>query len=141
MNLENIKELVEIFENSSLSDLTLEEGDRKITLGRKLTAEPLVVTSPVAATPTQTSIDNEDSDEDFITSPIVGTFYSAAGPDVPAFARVGDKLKAGQTICIVEAMKLMNELTVDFDCQVEAILVSNEQKVEYGQALFRIKKL
>ncbi|MET3558959.1 acetyl-CoA carboxylase biotin carboxyl carrier protein [Streptococcus rupicaprae] len=141
MNLENIKELVAIFENSSLSELTLEEGDRKISLGRKLTTDPIVTAAPMATSHNSLPAEDDDNDEDFVTSPIVGTFYSAAGPDIPAFARVGDKLKAGQTICIVEAMKLMNELTVDFDCEVEAILVSNEQKVEYGQPLFRIKKL
>ena len=77
----------------------------------------------------------------YITSPIVGTFYSAAAPDVPAFVRVGDHVKSGQTVCILEAMKLMNEIQCEYDCEIEAILVSNEQKVEYGQPLFRVKKL
>ena len=77
----------------------------------------------------------------FITSPIVGTFYSAPAPDAPAFVKVGDQVKNGQTVCILEAMKLMNEIQSDFDCEIEAVLVSNEQKVEYGQPLFRVKKL
>ena len=76
-----------------------------------------------------------------ITSPIVGTFYSAAGPDIPAYVKVGDTVKAGETVCIVEAMKMMNEISVDYDCEIEAVLVSNEQKVEYGQPLFRVKKV
>ncbi len=83
-----------------------------------------------------------DEDESlFITSPIVGTFYSAAAPDVPAFVRVGDRVKEGQTVCILEAMKLMNEIQCEYDCEIEAVLVSNEQKVEYGQPLFRVKKI
>ena len=60
---------------------------------------------------------------------------------VPAFVKVGDQVKAGQTVCILEAMKLMNEIQSDYDCEIEAVLVSNEQKVEYGQPLFRVKRL
>jgi acetyl-CoA carboxylase biotin carboxyl carrier protein len=77
----------------------------------------------------------------FITSPIVGTFYSAPAPDAPAFVKVGDHVKNGQTVCILEAMKLMNEIQAEYDCEIEAVLVSNEQKVEYGQPLFRVKKV
>ena len=84
----------------------------------------------------------EGEDESlFITSPIVGTFYSAAAPDVPAFVRVGARVKEGQTVCILEAMKLMNEIQCEYDCEIEAVLVSNEQKVEYGQPLFRVKRI
>jgi acetyl-CoA carboxylase biotin carboxyl carrier protein len=77
----------------------------------------------------------------FITSPIVGTFYSAPSPDAPAFVKVGDHVKNGQTVCILEAMKLMNEIQAEYDCEIEAVLVSNEQKVEYGQPLFRVRKV
>ena len=94
--------------------------------------------APAAAV--ETAVE-EDDEALYITSPIVGTFYSAAAPDVPAFVRVGDHVKNGQTVCILEAMKLMNEIQCEFDCEIEAILVSNEQKVEYGQPLFRVKKL
>ena len=66
-----------------------------------------------------------------ITSPIVGTFYSAPSPEAKAFVKVGDRVKAGETVCILEAMKLMNEIESDFDCEIEAVLVSNEQRVEY----------
>ena len=83
----------------------------------------------------------EDDNEVHIVSPIVGTFYSAKGPTIPAFVKVGDTVKAGDTVCILEAMKMMNEITADFDCEIEAVLVSNEQKVEYGQPLFRVRKL
>ena len=100
---------------------------------------------PVAASaPVNTTVEKAEEEEEeslFITSPIVGTFYSAAAPDVPAFVKVGDQVKAGQTVCILEAMKLMNEIQSDYDCEIEAVLVSNEQKVEYGQPLFRVKRL
>ena len=85
--------------------------------------------------------EEEEDESAYITSPIVGTFYSASAPTVPAYVKVGDHVKAGEPVCILEAMKLMNEITAEYDCEIEAVLVSNEQKVEYGQPLFRVKKL
>ena len=76
-----------------------------------------------------------------INSPLVGTFYAAPSEDAEPFVKVGDRVKKGQIIAIVEAMKLMNEIQSEFDCEIEAVLVSNEQKVEYGRPLFRVKKL
>ena len=99
-------------------------------------AQPMAVNVSAASSQME-----EAEDESYITSPIVGTFYSAPAPDAPAFVRVGDTVKAGQTVCILEAMKLMNEIESEFDCEIEAVLVSNEQKVEYGQPLFKVKKL
>ena len=144
MDLEKIEGLVKIIENSSLTEFTLKEGDLKITMS-KLDNPPVVaagvpVTAPAAAEAAPVSEETEDETL-FITSPIVGTFYSAPAPDAPAFVKVGDQVKNGQTVCILEAMKLMNEIQSDFDCEIEAVLVSNEQKVEYGQPLFRVKKL
>ena len=103
---------------------------------------PVPAPAPAPAAAEAASEEAETEDETlFITSPIVGTFYSAPAPDAPAFVKVGDQVKNGQTVCILEAMKLMNEIQSDFDCEIEAVLVSNEQKVEYGQPLFRVKKL
>lgn len=148
MDLEKIEGLVKIIENSSLKQFTYKEGDMKITLS-KLDNPPVVAagvpyTQPMTAAAEGSSAAEEASEEEeklFITSPIVGTFYSAAAPDVPAYVRVGDRVKSGQTVCILEAMKLMNEIQCEYDCEIEAILVSNEQKVEYGQPLFRVKRL
>ena len=146
MDLEKIEGLVKIIENSSLTEFTLKEGDLKITM-RKLYHPPVVAAgmpvAPAPAAPAEApAAEAKEEDEKlFITSPIVGTFYSAPAPDAPAFVKVGDQVKNGQTVCILEAMKLMNEIQSDFDCEIEAVLVSNEQKVEYGQPLFRVKKL
>ena len=146
MDLEKIEGLVKIIENSSLTQFTIKEGDMKITMS-KLDHPPVVAAGmPVAPAPAVSAeaptAEVEEADEKlFITSPIVGTFYSAPAPDAPAFVKVGDQVKNGQTVCILEAMKLMNEIQSDFDCEIEAVLVSNEQKVEYGQPLFRVKKL
>lgn len=147
MDLEKIEGLVKIIENSSLTEFSIKDGDLKITMS-KLDHPPVVAASaPMMApqmgvAPVVTEAAKEEEEEQlFITSPIVGTFYSAPAPDAPAFVKVGDQVKNGQTVCILEAMKLMNEIQSDFDCEIEAVLVSNEQKVEYGQPLFRVKKL
>ena len=148
MDLEKIEGLVKIIENSSLTQFTIKDGDLKITMS-KLDHPPVVAPGApmmpphMAAAPVAVEVTKEEEEEEklFITSPIVGTFYSAPAPDAPAFVKVGDQVKNGQTVCILEAMKLMNEIQSDFDCEIEAVLVSNEQKVEYGQPLFRVKKL
>lgn len=140
MDLEKIEGLVKIIENSSLTEFTLKEGDLKITMS-KLDHPPVVAPAPAVSAEAPASEAEEADEKLFITSPIVGTFYSAPAPDAPAFVKVGDQVKNGQTVCILEAMKLMNEIQSDFDCEIEAVLVSNEQKVEYGQPLFRVKKL
>lgn len=150
MELDKIESLVKILENSSLKTMTIKDGDFKISLS-KLDHAPIVATGAALPMPSylpteesreavSVEVDNEE-DEVNITSPIVGTFYSAAGPDIPAYVKVGDHVRAGDTVCILEAMKMMNEITADFDCEIEAVLASNEQKVEYGQPLFRVRKL
>lgn len=140
MDLEKIEKLVNIIENSSMLEFSIQEGDTKIKMSRRGTAG--VPGDPVTAVHTETTpAAEENEDEDYITSPIVGTFYSAPSPEAKAFVKVGDVVKAGQTVCILEAMKLMNEIESEFDCEIEAVLVSNEQKVEYGQPLFKVKKL
>ena len=146
MDLEKIEGLVKIIEESSLNEFTYKDKDVKITMS-KLDHPPVVAAGVPVAAPASAAVNTsveaaeEEDDTLFIPSPIVGTFYSAAAPDVPAFVKVGDQVKAGQTVCILEAMKLMNEIQSDYDCEIEAVLVSNEQKVEYGQPLFRVKKL
>ena len=158
MNIKEIEELVKIVEASALTEMTLKEGDFKITMS-KLEHPPILhhgmppmppapFGAPAGA-PVSVSAENaadgagkeEAEDTALVTAPIVGTFYSAPAPDEPAYVKVGDHVKRGQTLCILEAMKLMNEIESDFDCEIEAVLVSNEQKVEYGQPLFRIRKL
>jgi acetyl-CoA carboxylase biotin carboxyl carrier protein len=155
MDLEKIEGLVKILENSSLKTMSIQDGDFHISLSKLehapiVTAGAAVPVSPVYAAPAanaaavpddRDALTAEDDKEVNITSPIVGTFYSAAGPEIPAYVKVGDRVKAGETVCILEAMKMMNEITAEFDCEIEAVLVSNEQKVEYEQPLFRVKKL
>lgn len=150
MNVEQIEKLVEIIEQSSLTEFSYKDDDVKITMS-KLDHPPIVSpfggdllapeSIPAAADGAAVPVSEKEEDGALITSPIVGTFYAAPAPDAPAFVKVGDRVKNGQTVCILEAMKLMNEIQSEFDCEIEAVLVSNEQKVEYGQPLFRVKKL
>ncbi|NWO21980.1 acetyl-CoA carboxylase biotin carboxyl carrier protein [Oribacterium sp. oral taxon 102] len=154
MDLEKIEGLVRIMEGSSLKTMKLRDGEFEISMS-KLDNAPVLASPGLPAFPgysgagsataegkESAAAGEEQEDLEFhITSPIVGTFYSAAGPDIPAYVKVGDRVRAGDTVCIVEAMKMMNEITADYDCEIEAVLVSNEQKVEYGQPLFRVKKL
>ena len=142
MEIRKIRELVRIMEDSSLTELTFKGSDMELSLSRNVSGTVQFAAPPAA--PAAAPVIQEAAEEEetvLITSPIVGTFYSAAAPDVPAYVRVGDRVKKGQTICILEAMKVMNEIDVDYDCEIEAILVSNEQKVEYGQPLFRVRKV
>ena len=150
LDLEKLEGLVKIMEDSSLNTMSIKDGDFKITMS-KLDNPPVLangsMVSAVSALPSEkeeassSAGSTEEDNEVHIVSPIVGTFYSAKGPTIPAFVKVGDTVKAGDTVCILAAMKMMNEITADFDCEIEAVLVSNEQKVEYGQPLFRVRKL
>lgn len=104
-----------------------------------------VATMPVNTAPqtveavSQTLPKNDEASCAKIVSPMVGTFYSSSSPDKPVFVKVGDKVKKGQTVCIIEAMKLMNEIESDQDGEIVKIMVSNEQMVEFGQPLFLVK--
>lgn len=100
----------------------------QITEKREETAEPVVEVV-------------KETEGEFIASPIIGTFYAAPSPDSDVFVAVGDKVKKEQTVCIVEAMKLMNEVAAEEECEILECLVENGQPVEYGQPLFRVKKV
>lgn len=152
MNIEQIEKLVEIIENSSLTEFSYKDEDVKITMskldhapviagGMPMTAAPMAGATAATAVSVEEAAKDAEDEAVLITSPIVGTFYAAPAPDAAPFVKVGDRVKNGQTVCILEAMKLMNEIQSEFDCEIEAVFVSNEQKVEYGQPLFRVKKL
>ena len=153
MDYKQIERLVKLIENSSLMQFSFKDGDVEIVMDKKdnpPVVAPAAAAAPMAAMPQmapaapaapEAAEAKAEEEEVFITSPIVATFYSAPAPDAPAFVKVGDRGRSGETVCILEAMKLMNEIQCDWDCEIEAVLVSNEQKVEYGQPLFRVKRL
>jgi len=154
MTFEEIKELIELFDESNVNKLSIKEGEFKIELDKNISANAAqVVTAPAPApaapavvsapsTPAvQTTTPATDDNADYITSPMVGTFYEAPSPTSPAYVKVGDTVKAGQTVCIVEAMKIMNEIQAEFDCEIVERLVEDGQAVEFDTPLFKVKRV
>lgn len=139
MEFENILKLIESVSNSSLSSFTLEEGDTKLVLesNRGVVTVAVDEARPVEQ-PVVSSVAVNESGT-VIKSPLVGVFYSASSPEAEDYVSVGDTVKKGQVLGIIEAMKLMNEIESEYDGVVEEILVKNGDMVEYGQPLFRLK--
>lgn len=150
--------LVEKFGSSDLAELELVDGSTRLSLKKAsaLAASAAAETAAPAAKPVHLGLPAHAENAaqaaaaghaapapgaEAITSPIVATFYKASGPDAPAFAEVGKKIKAGQTLCILEAMKMMNHLEAEFDCEIVAVKAQNGDLVEYGQTLFEVKRL
>lgn len=131
MDLEELKKLCALMREEDLVEVTVEEGGRRITLRRA--PGPRV---PLSAPPKP-----EEKPEILVRSPVVGTFWIRPAPGEPPFVKVGDPVQAGQTLCIVEAMKVMNEVQAETAGVVEEILVEEGEAVEYGQPLFRLRPI
>ncbi|MDR0323344.1 MAG: acetyl-CoA carboxylase biotin carboxyl carrier protein [Treponema sp.] len=142
--------VIEKFNSTNVTELELDDKNTRLVLrkerapapaasaalsGRE-TAEENSVRLGIAANTTAEASDGGEK----IKSPIVATFYSAPGPDAPPFVKPGAKVKAGQTLCILEAMKMMNHLEAEFDCEITEVHASSGDLVEYGQALFTVKR-
>lgn len=142
MELDEIKALIDLLKDTDVTELEIEQEGRKIKISRnKLIAQvemPRIEHAPEKARPGQIE---EEAGQRLITvtAPLLGTFYRAASPDAPPFVEVGAKIKKGQVLCIVEAMKLMNEIESEADGVVMRVLVENGQPVEYGEPLFLIE--
>lgn len=148
MNIKEIKELIEMMNNSDLTGFEYENSGVRLVLKKEI---QVISSSTAHMVPVQQSAAVHENKEPAsaeipvgegvqeITSPIVGTYYAASSPGSKPFVEVGDKVKKGQVLCIVEAMKLMNEITADFDCEIVKVLVKNEDIVQYGQPLFLVK--
>ncbi len=155
MKFDEIKELMRLFGKSKLDKLKIKENDFEIVMeksAQKQVVEAIqTVQNPAPAAPLavaseaqNTSKDSSESKEqkgELITSPMVGTFYAAPSPDSPPFVKVGDRVSKGQTLCILEAMKIMNELEAEFDCKILEVLVEDGEPVEYDKPLFRVERL
>ena len=147
MNISEIKELVKIIDESTLTTFEMEQEGVKLVLKKEAVAAMPVAAPVVNAVKEEVSVLVEENVKNeapvvagkTINSPMVGTFYASSAPDKPAYVKVGDKVKKGQVVCIVEAMKLMNEIESDVDGEVVEILVNNEDMVEFGQPMFVIK--
>ncbi len=142
MNLENIEQLAELLEKHKLSEIKYAEGDKfSITLkGANAVAVQAVAAAPVASAPAVAApAANADEGLHIVTSELVGTFYASASPDSAPYVQVGDTVDADSTVCIVEAMKVMNEIKADVAGEIVEIIVDNATPVEYGQAIIKIK--
>lgn len=155
MDLEKLKQLIEILEESGLSELEIEEEGSRIRLQKPSYAPaPAAAPVPVAApaepafvdddvvTPSQATREAvEDDGLITVDAPMVGVFYASPSPDEEPFVKPGDQIEVEQTLCIVEAMKLMNEVTSKLRCEIVRVLVDNAEPVEFGQPLFAVRPL
>ncbi|MEB3356153.1 MAG: acetyl-CoA carboxylase biotin carboxyl carrier protein [Synechococcales bacterium] len=166
LNFNDLRELLSVFNQTDIEELTIKSGDFELTVrkGRQgemivgaggVSAAPAASPPPVemptapatppssaapsAHSPSAPSPNLVDSRLTDVTSPMVGTFYRAPAPDEPSFVEIGDRINPGQTVCIIEAMKLMNELEAEISGEVVEILVENGEPVEFGQVLMRVK--
>lgn len=152
MDLRKIKKLIELLEESGIAEIEVKEGEESIKLSRasQVQQQPIINTQtydvpPVREPVIQTPAKQEDikpdpvADGDTIDSPMVGTFYRAASPDSKAFVEKGQKVNKGDTVCILEAMKMMNQVTAEQAGTIVEILVEDTEPVEFGQPLFIIK--
>ncbi len=154
MDLRKLKKLIDLVEESGIAEIEVTEGEEKVRITRSHATNQTVyttamaapsqmpVSAPVAAAPAAeaaTSTAAPAAVVDALKSPMVGTFYRAASPNSPAFAEVGQSVKVGDTLCIIEAMKLMNEIESDRSGVIKEILVNNGEPVEYGEPLFIIE--
>ncbi len=151
MNIKEIKELVEIFEESSLNKIELSKDGFSIALERGMgggvvtmpaaafaqapqIAAPAAQNAPVAEAP-------KASAGESIKSPMVGTFYRCSSPDAPPYVKVGDTVRKGQTVAIIEAMKIMNEIEAEFDCRILDVYPEDGHPVEFGSPLYKIERI
>ena len=147
MDMEEIQKIINLMDDNNLVEFELEEEGFRLSLKK---GQAMVV-SPAASVPAvlpqnlslpqpATEQPKAAEDTEVIASPMVGTFYAAPSPDSPPYVTVGQKVEASEIVCIIEAMKVMNEIPVEVNGTITEILVSNGEPVEYGQSLFRIKK-
>lgn len=152
MDLRKLKKLIDLVEESGIAEIEVTEGEEKVRITRTIAAAPVYAApapaaamaaapapAPVATTPAPTAAPAARDLSNAQKSPMVGTFYRAPGPNASAFVEVGQQVKAGDTLCIIEAMKLMNEIEAEKSGTVKEILVENGTPVEFGEPLFIIE--
>ena len=151
MDIRKVKKLIELLEESGVAEIEIHEGEESVRISRYSAAAPAVAAAPVsvsaptpvaaaaAAPATEVPAEAPEPQGHTVDSPMVGTFYRAPSPGASPFVEVGQSVKVGDTLCIIEAMKMLNQIEADKAGVIEAILVENAEPVEYGQALFVIE--
>lgn len=142
MELESIYALMERFERSSITGLELEQNGTRLKLEKAVAvAAAPVAAAPVAVAAAPAPQQTPQEEGEYIKAPLVGTFYTAAGPDAAPFVQAGDKVQKGQTVCILEAMKAMSEIPAPMDCVIEEVLLENGSLAAFDAPLFRVRRL
>lgn len=151
MDIRKVKKLIELLEESGISELEISEGEESVRISRHprmAMQAPMQMAGPMAqaalpaapAMPATSAGEHKPRNDEYtVTSPMVGTYYSAASPGAKAFVEIGSEIKVGQILCIIEAMKMMNQIESDKAGRVSAILAKNGEPVEFGQPLFIIE--
>jgi acetyl-CoA carboxylase biotin carboxyl carrier protein len=155
MDIRKIKKLIELLEESGLAEIEITEGEESVRIARVTQAAPLVTqyaaapapVAPAAAAPAQAPSQVTPAaapvpaarDENLVTAPMVGTFYASPAPGAKSFVEVGQEVRVGQVLCIIEAMKMMNQIESERAGRVVAVLAKNGEPVEFGQPLFAIE--
>ena len=149
MDIRKVKKLIELLEESGIAEIEIKEGEESVRISRygsaPAAAPAQYMSAPLpAVAPAAPAANAEDPAEDalpsghVVKSPMVGTYYSSPSPEAPVFANLGDVVNEGDTLCIVEAMKILNQIEADVSGTIKAILVENGQPIEFGQPLFVI---
>lgn len=166
MRFDEVKELIELINNSDLSYFEIRDDKEFIKMDKSITRNYISNSNDLfdnnlnklAITDLSNDVDiktevkenieenypsqnNDDADVEAIVSPIVGTFYEAMSPEDEPFVSIGQKINKGQVVCIVEAMKLMNEISAEFDCEIVSVLGENGKMVQYGEPLFKVRRV
>ena len=152
MDIRKVKKLIELLEESGIAEIEINEGEESVRISRYSTSAPPVMqqyaaapmpAAPAAAAPAPAAEQTPDEDVAItghtVNAPMVGTFYTAPSPGAPDFVKVGDHVKEGDTVCIIEAMKILNQIEADKSGTVKAVLVENAKPVEFGQPLVVIE--
>jgi acetyl-CoA carboxylase biotin carboxyl carrier protein len=148
MDIRKVKKLIELLEESGISELEISEGEESVRISRhpRTTMQapmamgtPMLQAAPLAAAPASAAPVKPRPDDHTVTSPMVGTYYASASPGAKPFVDIGSEVKVGQILCIIEAMKMMNQIESDKAGRVTSILAKNGDPVEFGQPLFSIE--
>ena len=147
MTIQEIKELLELFHTSGVAEMEVQRGENRVRLKRagvEVQQSVPVAAAPAHVAPAHTTLAPApaaavETNDSLVCSPIVGTFYDASSPDSAPFVKVGDTVERGQVLCIIESMKLMNEIEAEVAGVITAKLVENGRPVEYGEALFSVR--
>ena len=141
MDIRKVKKLIDLLQESGIAEIEIKEGEESVRISRQssIMAPSAAVMPAVAAAAVPEAVAEPKVEGHVISAPMVGTFYASPSPSSPSFVNIGSRVRKGDVLCIIEAMKIMNQIESDRDGSVSAVLAENGQPVEYGQPLFVIK--